>query len=90
MNEDKKLIRLGNVYGEKFGTGYAGNVWDKNSLCPTLKCESGGGNRVPLIVIGSTQKNAFIGDGSYCPTLTEAMGCGGGQIPMIVKKEDNT
>lgn len=93
MNEDKKLISYGSIYGENFGTGFAGNTWGVEGLCPTLKCESGGGNRVPLIVIGSTQRNAFIGDCSYCPTLTEAMGMGGGQIPMIVERNrdgDNT
>lgn len=37
-------------------------------------------------VIGSSQKNAFIGDGSECPSLTQAMGSGGGQTPMIVVK----
>lgn len=36
-----------------------------------------------MILIGSTQANAFIGDGSICSTLTEAMGKGGGQIPMV-------
>lgn len=36
-----------------------------------------------MILIGSTQANAFVGDGSICCTLTEAMGKGGGQIPMI-------
>lgn len=36
-----------------------------------------------MILIGSTQANAFIGDGSICYTLTEAMGKGGGQIPMV-------
>lgn len=42
-----------------------------------------GGNLEPFILIGSTQTNAFVGDGSICCTLTEAMGKGGGQIPMI-------
>lgn len=34
-------------------------------------------------VIGSSQKNAFVGDETICPSLTSAMGTGGGQIPMI-------
>ena len=34
-------------------------------------------------VIGSSQKNAFVGDESICPTLTTAMANGGGQVPMI-------
>ena len=37
----------------------------------------------PNILIGSTQKNAFVGDGTISCTLTEAMGKGGGQIPMV-------
>lgn len=37
----------------------------------------------PFILIGSTQANACVGDGDYCSTLTEAMGKGGGQIPMV-------
>lgn len=35
------------------------------------------------IVIGSTQKNAYVGNGEMSPTLTSAMGTGGGHIPMI-------
>ena len=31
------------------------------------------------------QKHAFIGNGDYCPSLTEAMGKGGGQIPMMLE-----
>ncbi len=43
-------VRLGNIYGEQFGTGYAGNVWDKSPLCPTLMTMQGG-NRQPLVTI---------------------------------------
>ena len=35
------------------------------------------------IVIGSTQKNAYVGNGEMSPTLTSAMGTGGGHIPMV-------
>lgn len=38
-----------------------------------------------MILIGSTQANAFVGNGNICCTLTEAMGKGGGQIPMVGK-----
>ena len=34
-------------------------------------------------VIGSSQKNAFVGNESIAPSLTNAMGAGGGQTPMI-------
>jgi len=41
--------RIGNIYGEDKGTGYAGNVWDKKGLCPTLT-NMQGGNRQPMII----------------------------------------
>lgn len=41
--------RLGNIYGEDKGTGYGGNVWDSESLSPTLTTMQGG-NRQPMIV----------------------------------------
>lgn len=34
------------------------------------------------VVIGSSQKHAAKNYDGICPTLTSAMGCGGGQIPM--------
>ena len=39
-------------------------------------------------IIGSTQKNAAISTNGVCPTLTSAMGSGGGHVPMIVKVKD--
>lgn len=44
-----EVKHLGNIYGDNFGTGYAGNVWDKNHLCPTLM-NMQGGCRQPMIV----------------------------------------
>lgn len=42
-------ILLGNVYGAQFGTGYAGNVWDKDFISPTLRTMQGGGNQ-PMVI----------------------------------------
>lgn len=139
IEEDANPIRIGNIYDEKFGTGYAGNVWDKDGISPTLQTAQGE-NRMPLVIeeeepfivasrgrnpenpsdrttgapteqrlepnfsgttncltsvqkdnyvcepqviIGSMQKNAYVGDASISPSLTAAMGMGGGQIPMV-------
>lgn len=41
--------RLGNIYGENKGTGYAGNVWDSDVVSPTLTTMQGG-NRQPMII----------------------------------------
>lgn len=39
--KDPKIIcemdRLGNVYDEKYGTGFGGGVWNDNGIAPTLK-----------------------------------------------------
>lgn len=49
IEEDVNPIRIGNIYDEKFGTGYAGNVWDKEGISPTLQTAQGG-NRQPLVI----------------------------------------
>ena len=40
-----EIERLGNIFGEDKGTGYAGNVWNKSKLCPTLQTMQGGVQR---------------------------------------------
>lgn len=49
IDEDVNPVRIGNIYGEQFGTGYAGNVWDQDSISPTIMTAQGG-NRQPLVV----------------------------------------
>ena len=34
-----EVVRIGNIYGENKGTGFAGNVWDKSGVCPTIRAE---------------------------------------------------
>lgn len=58
-----EVKRLGNVYDENYGTSYAGNVWDKNQLCPTLMNMQGGG-RQPMIVENITCKLDKMPEGS--------------------------
>ena len=50
VNENLSCVCLGNIYGEHINSGWAGNCWSKEDLCPTIKVESGGGNRVPMII----------------------------------------
>lgn len=49
---ESKVIVLGNFYNH--GTGYAGNVFDKGGLCPTLTNMQGGG-RQPMIICSKKQ-----------------------------------
>ena len=46
--DSNNIKRLFNIYGEDKGTGFAGNVWDKEYISPTITtCQ--GGNRQPMI-----------------------------------------
>lgn len=45
---DPKVKFLGNIYGH--GQGYAGAVFDKKGVCPTLTTMQGG-NRQPMVII---------------------------------------
>lgn len=72
---DNMPVRLGNVYGEQFGTGYAGNVWDKDSISSTIMTMQGGG-RQPHIVSGidkSYNNTKFI-ENANCLTAREDRG----------------
>lgn len=44
-----KPIRIGNLYGENRGTGFAGNIWETEGISPALTT-MGGGNREPIIM----------------------------------------
>ena len=37
-----KVEWLGNIYGAKCGSGYAGNVYGINGIAPTITCMGGG------------------------------------------------
>ena len=73
--DDNTPIRLGNVYGEQFGTGYAGNVWDTNAISPALMTMQGGG-RQPHIMCGidKSLNGTKIIDNANCLTAREDRG----------------
>lgn len=91
-----ELIRLGNMYGADRGSGYAGNVYAPNGICPTINT-CGGGNTEPMVVevksrklipnviIGGMQEHQSIKTDGICTTLTSSMGTGGGYVPMVVE-----
>jgi DNA (cytosine-5)-methyltransferase 1 len=70
-NREPKIVQLGN---------YSPSIAIPEATKQTLKTS---GNDLG-VVIGSAQKNAYIGSvNGTCPTLNAAMGLGGGQTPMI-------
>ena len=42
---------LGNLYGENWGTGFAGNVWDIDGLSPTITTVQGGGREPHILEV---------------------------------------
>ena len=86
---------LGNIYGH--GTGYAGAVWDKDSISPTLTTMQGGG-REPMIIetkelgyiengTGRHQSNTVYGDDNISPAITTITGGGTQQIKTLEIKQ---
>ena len=45
-----KVKRLFNIFNSRYGTNFAGNVWDLQGVSPTITT-MGGGNRQPMIRI---------------------------------------
>lgn len=78
------VVQIGNIVDTgNWDNPQRGRIYSPQGCSPALNTMQGGGLE-PKIVIGSTQKNAYVGDvNSYSPCLTEAMGMGGGQIPML-------
>lgn len=87
-DELNKVIRLGGVFDTETSKHQAGSVYDTNGLAPTLDTMQGGWRQPCIIekdekiIVGSTQKHAAISKNGICPTLTSAMGMGGGHVPM--------
>ena len=94
--QPKQIGVVGKISG--WSNDQLSRVYSEEGVSPSLNTMQGG-NRQPKIaqlddseskdrdvfsVIGSTQKNAAVTDGSYTPTLTSAMGQGGGHVPMPV------
>jgi len=42
-------IRLGNVYDDKFGQSFGGNIWDVNGIAPTLKSSGDRGQNFVIV-----------------------------------------
>jgi len=76
---DNAPVRLGNIYGEQFGTGYAGNVWDKDGISPTIMTMQGGGRQPHIIDEGvhgvdKSYNNPKIIQRANCITAREDRG----------------
>lgn len=96
MNENINVKQLFNIVDDTnigFKNPQRGRVYSIGGLAPALNCCEGGGLQPKIVVketmkfktiIGSKQEHAYRASiNTISPTLTEAMGMGGGQIPLL-------
>lgn len=85
----EKIIVAGTIEGGVWSKSLEQHkrVYDTSGIAPTLAA-GGGGNLEKKItettagtIWGSKQEHCSVRNDGICPTLTEAMGMGGGQIP---------
>lgn len=88
--------RIGGIFDTEKSKHQAGSIYDKEGLAPTLDAMQGGW-RQPSIVeekfpgaygrdFGSKEKIQE----EICDTLQAAMGCGGGNVPLVKKEVERT
>ena len=83
---DLKVLQVGQIYGtDREPNPQAGRVYSQEGISPCLDT-MGGGNRQPKVLVkGGLQEHQEWRKDDVSPTLTSAMGMGGGNTPVIVK-----
>ena len=89
------ICQVGNIVDNPNRDSQRGRIYDPSGLAPTLNTVGGGGLEAKIVIDGltrDTQKQkarvfnpsglAAVKTNGICPTLTEAMGMGGGQVPV--------
>lgn len=98
MQRDYKgpqCVQVGEVVGEKWDKMHdiSRRVYEPSGIAPTVHCQQGGNTELKIaenFVLGGLQAHQTPRTDGISPTLTEAMGKGGGQTPVIIdtKKTD--
>lgn len=84
-----QCVQVGEVVGEKWDKMHdiSKRVYEPNGIAPTVHCQQGGNTELKIaedFVLGGLQKHQTPRTDGISPTLTEAMGKGGGQTPIII------
>lgn len=84
-----QCVQVGEVVGEKWDKMHdiSKRVYEPNGIAPTVHCQQGGNTELKIaedFVLGGLQKHQTPRMDGISPTLTEAMGKGGGQTPIII------
>lgn len=86
---EPQCVQVGDVVGEKWEKMHemSRRVFQTDGISPTVHCAGGGNTELKIaenFVLGGLQKHQVPRTDGVSPTLTEAMGKGGGQTPIIV------
>lgn len=86
-----QCVQVGEVVGEKWDKMHdiSRRVYGTDGLSPTVHCQQGGNTELKIVddfVLGGLQKHQTPRTDGISPTLTEAMGKGGGQTPIIKER----
>lgn len=86
---EPQCIQVGDVVGEKWEKMHemSRRVFQPDGISPTVHCAGGGNTELKIaedFVLGGLQEHQVPRIDGVSPTLTEAMGKGGGQTPIIV------
>lgn len=84
-----QCVQVGEVVGGKWDKmhGISKRVYEPDGIAPTVHCQQGGNTELKIaedFVLGGLQKHQTPRTDGISPTLTEAMGKGGGQTPIII------
>lgn len=84
-----QCVQVGEVVGEKWDKMHdiSKRVYEPDGIAPTVHCQQGGNTELKIaedFVLGGLQKHQTPRTDGISPTLTEAMGNGGGQTPIII------
>lgn len=84
-----QCVQVGEVVGGKWDKMHdiSKRVYEPNGIAPTVHCQQGGNTELKIaedFVLVGLQKHQTPRTDGISPTLTEAMGKGGGQTPIII------
>ena len=84
-----QCVQVGEVVGGKWDKMHdiSKRVYEPDGIAPTVHCQQGGNTELKIaedFVLGGLQKHQTPRTDGISPTLTEAMGKGGGQTPVII------
>lgn len=84
-----QCVQVGELVGEKWDKMHdiSRRVYEPDGISPTVHCQQGGNTELKIaenFVLGGLQAHQTPRTDGISPALTEAMGKGGGQTPIII------